>query len=323
MPETITYAEQAADVLRHVADAIAAKIPFALITSIGISGGSARPLGSLAMVTGDGRMVGYLSNGCIDRDIQLRGQTAVDSGERAILHYGHGSQFMDLKLPCGGSLKVLIDPKPDTDALLEAHEALAARQTATLQFDDADGTTVAFSYRPKFRLILAGRGAAFRATAAVAHAAGFELGILTPEEADLEALRSISHLPPVALTTPDQAVAFSTLDENAAFLTMFHDHEWEPQLLQTALKTPAAFVGCLGSRAAQEQRKALLSAMGVDATTLSQIRGPIGLVGGLRDAQLIAISAMAEIVDVMPPSVVDVKVESQDILTNRQSHQLS
>lgn len=324
MPDTITYAEQAADVLAAVAEAIADDVPFALITSVGISGGSARPLGSLAMVTGDGRMVGYLSNGCIDADIQLRGQAAVESGERAVFHYGHGSSFMDLKLPCGGSLTVLIDPKPDTTALLAAQEALVARQTAVLRFvvPDTD-TTAVFAYRPKFRLILAGRGAAFRAVATVAHAAGFELGVITPEASDLTALRPLSHLPPIALTTPDQAVDLSTLDENAAFLTLFHDHEWEPHLLQPALETPAAFIGCLGSHAAQDQRKALLGTMGVEASALARIRGPIGLVGGLRDAQLIAISAMAEIADIMPPSVITYDQDAASAIVPRQSYLLS
>lgn len=305
MPDTITYAEQAADVLAVAAQASQAGTPFALITSVSISGGSARPLGSLAMVTADGSMTGYLSNGCIDRDIQGRGIAALASGEKALLHYGHGSQFMDLKLPCGGALKVLIDPAPDHDSILAAHGALGARTPATLRFDlpGDPAEAITFTYRPKYRVVLAGRGAAFRATAAVAHAAGFEIGVLTPEAEDLEALRPLSHLPPFVLTTPDHVPDLSFLDQNTAFLTLFHDHDWEPALLQGALATPAAFIGCLGSAATQGQRKAMLQASGVGQKDLDRIRGPIGLVGGLRDAQLIAISAMAEITQMMPPSV--------------------
>lgn len=308
MPETITYAEQAADVLHVAAEAIKDGFPFALITSVGISGGSARPLGSLALVTSHGQMTGYLSNGCIDRDIQARGAASLETGKKALFHYGQGSQFMDLKLPCGGALKVLIDPKPDHTTLLQADEDLKARRGASLTFTypGDDGAQIAFAYRPKFRVVLAGRGAAFRATATVAAAAGFEVGIITPEQDDLEALTPLSTLPPIALTTPDQVPDLSTLDENTAFLTLFHDHDWEPALLQSALATPVAFVGCLGSKAAHAQRRAILSAAGVADEMLDRIRGPIGLVGGLRDAQLIAISAMAEVTEAMPPSIVQI-----------------
>ncbi|MEL6573009.1 MAG: XdhC family protein [Pseudomonadota bacterium] len=306
MPDTITYAEQAADVLAAVASAIAAKTPFALITSIGISGGSARPLGSLAMVGADGRMVGYLSNGCIDRDIQLRGQMAIETGRREVLHYGQGSPYLDLKLPCGGALKVLVDPMPDHSALLDAHTALQSRQIAELDFTIPNAEPIRFAYRPKFRLVLAGRGAAFRATAAVAHAAGFEVNVMSPEQDDLDALQALSARPTRHLTTPDQAPGLTDLDENAAFLTLFHDHDWEPYLLKEALKTPAIFVGCLGSQAAQDQRKAILASMGVSDDALSRIHGPIGLVGALRDAQLIAISAMAQITAVVPAHVIRV-----------------
>lgn len=303
MPDTITYAEQAADVLAAVASAVAAGTPFALITSIGISGGSARPLGSLAMVTADGSMVGYLSNGCIDRDIQLRGQAALETGRREVLHYGQGSPFLDLKLPCGGALKVLVDPTPDHAKLLDAHTALRSRQIAELNFAIPDAEPIQFAYRPKFRLVMAGRGAAFRATAAVAHAAGFEVSVMSPEHDDLEALQTLSTHAPIHLTTPDQAPDLSDLDENAAFLTLFHDHDWEPFLLNEALKTPAVFIGCLGSQAAQDQRKAILAGMGVSDEALSRIHGPIGLVGALRDAQLIAISAMAQVTAFIPAHV--------------------
>ncbi len=303
MPESITYAEQAVDVLAEVAKAIATNVRFALITSVAVAGGSARPLGSLAMVTEDGHMVGYLSNGCIDRDIVLRGQASLTTGQRDVLHYGLGSPYLDLSLPCGGTLKVLVDPSPDHAALLQAYDALRARKEAQMAFDVPEVGTISFAYRPKFRLILAGRGAAFRATAAVAHAAGFEIGIMSPDEEDLEALAPISDLPQVHLTTPDQMPDVSSLDDNAAFLTLFHDHEWEPHLLKSVLTTPAVFVGCLGSQNAQSQRKAMLSEMGIADAELARIHGPIGLVGGLRNAQLIAISAMAQVTAAVPPYV--------------------
>jgi xanthine dehydrogenase accessory factor len=79
-------------------------------------------------------------------------------------------------------------------------------------------------------------------------------------------------------------------------VTLFHDHDWEPALLNAALKTPACFVGSLGSRRTHEIRRELLRQMGFSETSLLRLRGPIGLVPSLRDAPSIALSAMAEVV---------------------------
>ncbi|MFO7772022.1 MAG: XdhC family protein, partial [Roseovarius gahaiensis] len=68
-PEDLTYTEHASDIIAKAAALINAGRPFALITSMAIEGGAAREVGSLALVESNGAMTGYLSNGCIDRDI--------------------------------------------------------------------------------------------------------------------------------------------------------------------------------------------------------------------------------------------------------------
>ena len=134
----LTYAEHAAAIFAKAATLIESNQRFALITSIGIEGGAAREVGSLALVAEDGAMTGYLSNGCIDRDIQLHAVAALQSGEKSLIRYGDGSRFADLQLPCGGALDVLIDPKPQTDALLAARQAYDQRQPVTLRFEHGE-----------------------------------------------------------------------------------------------------------------------------------------------------------------------------------------
>ena len=85
------------------------------------------------------------------------------------------------------------------------------------------------------------------------------------------------------------------LDPTSGFLTLFHDHDWEPAFLVAALATPAGFIGALGSRPTQASRLAHLAEIGVSDADLQRIRGPIGLVPSLRNANLIAVSALAEV----------------------------
>jgi xanthine dehydrogenase accessory factor len=296
-PNALTYAEHASDIIAKAAALTRAAQPFVLITSMAIKGGAAREVGSLALVEQSGAMTGYLSNGCIDRDIQLHAQEALQSKQKKLIRYGDGSRFGDLKLPCGGALMVLIDPAPDTDAILQAEAQFAARQPVTLSFhSDDEALSKCFTYAPRHRLVLAGRGAIFRHMAQVGHAMGFDVRLLSPDAEDLAAIGHLSSAASIHLTTPNAAPMLDMLDSHTAFLTLFHDHDWEPSLLRAAIETPAHFIGSLGSRRTHDMRCETLRQMGVNEVSLERLNGPIGLVPSLRDASSIAASALAEIV---------------------------
>ena len=300
MAEPIHYIEHAAEVLAVAARLICEKRRFVLVTAIEIKGGSSRECGTLALIDDQGAMFGYMSNGCIDRDIQEHGKSALAAGEARVLHYGAGSPFLDLTLPCGGTLKLLLDPKPDNTEIRKAHAALSKRNPATLSFLEPDTSRQhIFRYLPVPRMVLAGRGSVFRAMAKTARMAGFDLVLMSPEEEDLNALSRLSDFPSIHLQTPG-AVPEIELDEHSAFLTLFHDHDWEPALIIKALDTRARFIGCLGSKRTHEKRCATLAGMGADEREIARVSGPIGLVPSLRQAPLISVSALAEVIEAFP-----------------------
>lgn len=315
---SFTYVEHAAEIIGRAVLLLDAGQSFALITSLAIEGGAAREVGSLALVEETGAMTGYLSNGCIDRDIQHHALQALRMQRKKLIRYGDGSRYADLKLPCGGALTVLIDPAPDAKALRRAAEGFAARQPVTLDFHDdhpAQGTGMMgrFCYAPRFRLTLAGRGAIFRAMAQIGHATGFEIHLLSPDVEDLAAMETLASQEPLHLTTPDAAPELEMLDDYGAFLTLFHDHDWEPALLRAALKTPARFIGSLGSRRTHEMRKQTLIEMGVRNEALLRLNGPIGLVPSLRDAPSIAVSTLAQIVAAFPTAIEAKSTQSAEV----------
>lgn len=307
-PKAISLAEHPSDIIAHAAVLIERGQRFALITSVGIEGGAAREVGSLAIVDERGDMVGYLSNGCIDKDIQLHALAALESDSKKLIRYGDGSQFADLKLPCGGALSVLIDPNPDLADLTRLNQSFLARETGVLTFElpetsGGPGHHVSFEYRPQVRLVLAGRGAIFRAMAQVGHSIGFQICCLSPDQEDLHAVRAICAMEPVHLVSPRQTIAMAEVDRHSAVLTLFHDHDWEPELLRAALKTPAQYIGCLGSRRTHQARLEHLQYLGVAEEDCARLHGPIGLVPSLRDAPLIAVSALSELVSHFSSSI--------------------
>ena len=298
----ILYSEHAQDILAATLDMMHSGEPCALVTSLNIEGGAARELGSLAVISGMGDMIGYLSNGCIDRDIIHHGMAAIDNGQLKHLRYGAGSPYLDLKLPCGGALELVIDPTPDLAALEAALARLLHRQKTVLSFVGRDGP-VHIEYAPKSSLILAGRGAILRTTAQLAAHMDFELHLASPDLEDLASSKVLNPTTQKSMTTPTAAIDLS-IDAYSAVLLVFHDHEWEQAVLMQAAHQHPFFIGALGSRRTHAMRVERLKQAGLSEAQCAQVHGPIGLVPSLRNASLIAVSALAEITAKLPPSQV-------------------
>ena len=296
----ILYAEHAQDILAATLDLMHSGERCALVTSVNIEGGAARELGSLAVISDTGDMTGYLSNGCIDRDIIHHGMAAIGEGQLKHLRYGVGSPYLDLKLPCGGALELVIDPAPDLAVLEVVLARLLNRQKTVLSFMGRNGW-VHIEYAPKPRLILAGRGAIFRTTAQLAAQMDFELHLASPDLEDLASHKALNPTTQRSMTTPSAAIDLP-IDAYSAVLLVFHDHEWEQAILMQAAQQNPLFIGALGSLRTHAMWVKRLKQAGLSETQCAQVHGPIGLVPSLRNASLIAVSALAEITAKLQPS---------------------
>lgn len=307
----IIYSEHAFDILNAATVLADEGKRFALIVSLNIEGGAARSIGSLAIVDVEGQMNGYLSNGCVDRDIIIQSLEALQNETVKHVRYGAGSQYMDIRLPCGGALEIMIDPAPDLSVLRQAFDALRQRQSAVLTFSQAHGLVAQsagvnpsdkqFTYAPKPRLLLVGRGAIMLTTAKLATQMDFELVIASPDQDDLAILSALEPALIYRMTGPRQAFDVE-IDAHSAVLLLFHDHEWEEAVLMSCARQNPFFLGAMGSQKTHALRLAGLQAAGLEEAHRTKIRGPIGLVPSLRNASLIAVSALAEVVANLPPS---------------------
>ena len=110
---------------------------FALATIVEADGGP-RPVGSQMVITRDHEW-GFLSGGCIEADVALHGREVLADGIPQRLVYGRGSPFIDMRLPCGGRLELLIERiAPDDTAVRRLRALTEARSSARWQ---GDGTT--------------------------------------------------------------------------------------------------------------------------------------------------------------------------------------
>ena len=96
-------------------------------------------------------------------------------------------------------------------------------------------------------------------------------------------------------TMPDDTVQAMKLDERSAVVALTHDPKLDDLALMEALKSPAFYVGAIGSRANNEKRRERLREFDVTVDEIARLHGPIGLYIGSRTPPEIAISILAEI----------------------------
>jgi xanthine dehydrogenase accessory factor len=95
------------DVRLRMFEAAASGRTYALATIVDADGGP-RPVGSQMVITTD-EAWGFLSGGCIEADVALHGREVMAQGSPRRLVYGRGSPFIDMRLPCGGRLEVMVE----------------------------------------------------------------------------------------------------------------------------------------------------------------------------------------------------------------------
>ncbi|MDV3457936.1 XdhC family protein [Sphingomonas sp. HF-S4] len=178
---------------------------------------------------------------------------------------------------------MLVDPFPNRAEIERVCAELDARRSAAMLLPAA-GTfgATARAFDPALRLLAFGKGPELSALARVAEAAGIEV----------EA--RVAGAPGLALgRSPSGCVA----DKFTAVVLLFHDHEWEEQILLWALTTSAFYIGSIGGSLARQMRRKRLSDLGAGPAEIARIRSPIGTIPSARDPMTLAVSILAEVVD--------------------------
>ncbi|MGD1935449.1 MAG: XdhC family protein [Candidatus Phaeomarinobacter sp.] len=295
------------DVLQFLSDAQKSGIKTALVAVTETVGGGLRAPGALMGVDENGAFAGYVSNGCVDADVVLNAQQAIAEGTARQLTYGAGSPFLDIRLPCGGRLSMIVVPNPDHATINQACTLLAARKPIGLHVSASavdlletpgeetlwDGDALTLRLVPKLRLRIAGRGEELVALGKLAAAADFSVAIQSPDDATLVRARA-SGLTCETLTTPQSLTPLED-DEWTAFILMFHDQDWEIPLVKQTLQGPAFWLGAVGSHRTHQVRCEALREAGISKEGVRRLNGPIGLIPRTRDASMLAVSTLAEI----------------------------
>jgi len=95
---------------------------------------------------------------------------------------------------------------------------------------------------------------------------------------------------------PHRYLAGQAVDARTVICVLTHDPKFDVPLLEVALRTPAGYVGAMGSRRTHEDRLARLRDVGLSEGELARLRSPIGLDLGARTPEETAVAIAAELI---------------------------
>ncbi len=298
----------------------------AFATVVRTWGSSPRPAGSKLACTDTGEFIGSVSGGCIEAAV-ITEAIAMLAGERGagVLSFGVADETAwEVGLACGGKIEVFIEvasparlrdlrdaraqkravvvltplredaarPSDDTEALREPI-ARALRTDEAIVVETEDGAMLVEPHNPPLRLILVGAVHVAAPLAQMARASGFAVTVVDPRRA--WATKDRFPHDELVTTWPDIALEQLRIDARTAIVALTHDPKLDDPALVAAMKSPAFYIGCLGSKKTHAARRDRLGAQ-LDAKALDRLHGPVGLDIGAKSPAEIAVSILAEII---------------------------
>jgi xanthine dehydrogenase accessory factor len=311
--------------------------PVWLVTVIETWGSAPRPPGALLCLRGDGLVAGSVSGGCVEDDLIDRLRHGERVATPSLIAYGvTKEEAARFGLPCGGNLRLVQEPLRSVAWIDEVlartarHELVARRlslATGEVSVEAAsrgdafafDGETLVALFGPRWRLLIIGAGQLSRAVAQMALALDFEVICCDPRDE----YNLTWDVPGTTFSKamPDDLVLELQLDPHSAVVAVTHDPKLDDLVLLEALKSPAFYIGALGSRGNTAKRRERLALFDLSPAEIDRLHGPIGLDIGSKTPAEIAVSIVAEIVAVKNGVLLKQKKEGSAVPPVRQGVQ--
>lgn len=272
------------------------------------------------LVNERGGIAGAISGGCLDGAVaEACERTLAEGRSRSEVFGASEGGWGGPGLTCGGSVRVwTYELHPDIGHRLAAMEP--GRWTFTLRGGLETGPTevlleedcvpagrTSLSFEPEgqacFRehmglrdlVVLVGRSGFTEALVRCAQLLGCDVVVNEPRPRFADSLAGVGI---VDRSWPDVCLrelgAAGRLTERSAVIVCTHDSKFDEPALIAAVRSPAGFIGAMGSRRTVEDRRHRLANLGLRPDELDRIRSPLGLdLGGTTPAET-ALSVFAE-----------------------------
>ncbi|BEU28507.1 XdhC family protein [Paraburkholderia sp. 22B1P] len=284
-----------------------------LVTVVKTWGSSPRPEGAMLAIRDDGLVVGSVSGGCIEDDLIHRvREHGIEDNTPQVVRYGvTAEEARRVGLPCGGTIELAIEPLDSESGIVELRDRIVNGELVVRTVDmetgraqiersfgqdegvEFDGRLLRSVHGPRYRMLVIGAGQLSRYLCEIALGLDYRVTVCDPREEYADEWDP----PGVELvrTMPDDMVIEMAPDNRTAVIALTHDPKLDDLALMEALKTPAFYVGAIGSRRNSTARRERLRLFDVTEEELAKLRGPAGIYIGSRTPPEIALSILAEI----------------------------
>jgi xanthine dehydrogenase accessory factor len=205
---------------------------------------------------------------------------------------GIGTKMIVLEDGIEGTLG---DPSLDARVTADARDLLLAERSETRSYGEQDVFLDVYPLSP--HLVIFGAVHVAQALSGFAQSLGFRVTIVDARRA-LATRYRFPDVEEIITKWPNEAYDELEIGRNTWIAILTHDPKFDEPALLGALKTEARYIGAVGSRKTNVDRRERLRASGVSEDDLARIRGPIGLDIGGQTPEEMAIAILAEIIAV-------------------------
>jgi xanthine dehydrogenase accessory factor len=235
----------------------------ALVTVVSASGSTPREEGAKMLVKPDGSIIGTIGGGSLEAQIIDEAVKVIRQGKPRRLHRSlTAKEAGEEGMICGGDLEVFIEPiltPPTLYIFGGGHIALALTKMGKL--------------------------------------CGFKIAVID-DRAEFASAERFPEAEFVLAEDFTKSFAQLRIDKSSYIVIVTHGHRHDEVVLEWAVSTPAKYIGMIGSKTKNETIFSHLRDRGVSKEHLDRVHAPIGLEIGAQTPEEIAVSILAEVIEV-------------------------
>lgn len=298
--------------------------PFVLAILVDHKGSTPQKRGAKALFLRDGRCIGTLGGGCLEMEAKRRAVDALQKGEPSFFKLVLDNDFgWDDGLICGGSVEIFLEPRPHlhADIWRQLARPPAEKMELRVTVSSADpGEIGRAAYvpqstiqdikskidqrdyveqiAPKPTLLLAGAGHVGNATSKIAAMVDFNV-VIIDDRAGYANRERFPEAKQIIVAEPAKAVREFPVNEDTYICVITRGHRNDAQVLRESIASTAAYIGMIGSK--RKIRKIFDEFLQQGIATekqLKRVHAPIGLDIGSETVEEIAVSIVAQLVQV-------------------------
>ena len=304
-------------------------VDFATATVLSTWGSAPRDIGSFMVVKHSGEFYGSVSGGCVENAVVVAAQHAIETKCSSLIEFGVSDEdVITIGLACGGQIQILIEPSTCDHGhwVSQAFDRIEKREQSTLvrvlnlgresvnsvadkrwlTARDSDyGAETGFNqsgevffqtFSAQKRVIIIGGVHIAQALVESLDSLDFETIIVDPRTV----WANPDRFPNTKIVSawPEDALTEIGIDKDTAIVALTHDPKFDDKAISMGLKSSAFYVGALGGTKSAKARRERLLADGLTSEVIDTLKTPIGLSIGAKGPAEIAVSIVAQLIQV-------------------------